>query len=175
MDFIHWTLIPFTTSFLTGRSATAAGSQNTSRRHREVTEWGLSFDTSALQTTDLMCSRDGLTGNQLSDHDVLYWSVVIRRKRYLRIAGEPVVTRTGRACARLSTSLHTIITDSCHIGRWTCPSHSPRQYPTPSEGHKLQSGLISTRTYMLLESIFSSMPGTVATSSTSLLPTPMEQ
>ena len=45
--------------FSTGRPATTAGLQNTSGGQREWT----SIDPSAMQTTDLMCSRDGLNGN----------------------------------------------------------------------------------------------------------------
>ena len=83
---------------------------------------------SALQATDLMCSSDGLNGSQQllgsksgpDDMSRFHLSVVIRHKRYLRDSGESVVTRLGCTCARLSTSLHTITTDSCHSGGWTC-------------------------------------------------------
>ena len=44
----------------------------TRKRHREVTEWGPSIDPSALQTTDLMCSRGGSTGSQLFEQDGLF-------------------------------------------------------------------------------------------------------
>lgn len=69
----------------------AAGAQNTSGKRKDMKLWDPPL---ALQTTDLMCTRDGLNGSQCGPRDFAlnrepkdegsaagHSSVVIRRRR----------------------------------------------------------------------------------------------